>query len=128
MRSLRIKARDKGFLMAAVAGISMGLSAPVPSVAEDKPGDVKCWGINGCGAHAKCAVTTGDLKAFQALLGDKEYKSRFGKSETHACGSHAKCGASSQIINWVPTTLEECKAQGGYVVEESGTKKVAKKA
>ena len=75
-------------------------------------------------------MTAEDLKAFQALLGEKEFKSRFGKSEAHACGSHAKCGASSKIINWVPTSLEECKAQGGYIVEESGTpkKKVAKKA
>ncbi len=130
MRSLRIKKRDTGFLMAAVAGISMGLSAPAQSVAEEKPGDVKCWGINGCGSHAKCSVTAGDLKAFQALLGDKEWKSRFGKSEAHGCGTHAKCGASSQIINWVPTTLAECKAKAGYIVEESGTpaKKVAKKA
>jgi len=130
MRSLRTKKRDKGFLMATVAGISMGLSAPVPGVADDNPGDVKCWGINGCGSHAKCSVTDGDLKAFRTLLGDKEFKSRFGKSEVHACGSHAKCGASSKIINWVPTSLEECKAQDGYIVKESGTpaKKVASKA
>lgn len=128
MRSQRSRNREKGFLMAAVAGVSMGLGSPVKGTADDKPGDVKCWGINGCGAHAKCAVATGDLKAFQTLLGEKEWKSRFGKSEAHACGSHAKCGASSQIINWTPTSLAECKAQGGYVVEESGSKKVAKKA
>jgi hypothetical protein len=128
MRSLRIKKRDQGFLMAAVAGISMGLSTPATSTADDKAGDVKCWGINGCGSHAKCSVTAADLKAFETLLGPKEWKSRFGKSEAHGCGSHAKCGASSQIINWVPTTLEECKAQGGYLVEEVGQKKVAKKA
>jgi hypothetical protein len=91
---------------------------------------VKCWGINGCGSHAKCAVSAGDLKAFKALLGDAEYAKRFGKSEAHACGAHAKCGASDQILNWVPTGLAECKAQGGYLVEESGPekKKVAKKA
>ena len=130
MRSMRIKKHEKSFLMAAVAGISMGLSGPAPSVADEKPGDVKCWGINGCGSHAKCSVTAEDLKAFQTLLGEKDFKSRFGKSEAHACGSHAKCGASSKIINWVPTSLEECKAQGGYIVEESGTpkNKVAKKA
>jgi len=125
-----MKKHEKGFLMAAVAGISMGLSAPGPSAAEEKAGDVKCWGINGCGSHAKCSVKDDDLKALQTLLGDKDFKARYGKSETHSCGSHAKCGASSQILNWVPTSAAECKAQGGYVVEEVGTpkKKVARKA
>lgn len=123
-----MKKREKSFLMAAVAGITMGLTAPAPTVAEEKEGDVKCWGINGCGAHAKCSVADGDLKALRTLLGDKDYQGRFGKSEVHSCGSHAKCGASSQILNWVPTSLEECKAQGGYIVEEVEKKKVAKKA
>jgi len=125
-----MKKREKSLLMAAVAGISMGLSAPAPAIADEKGGDVKCWGINGCGSHAKCSVGADDLKAFQALLGDQEFKARFGKSEPHSCGSHAKCGASSQIINWVPTSLAQCKSDGGYVVEDVGTpkKKVAKKA
>lgn len=122
--------REKSFLMAAVAGISMGLTAPAPGVAEEKKGDVKCWGINGCGSHAKCAVAEDDLKAIRTLLGDKDFKARFGKSETHSCGAHAKCGASDNILNWVPTSLEKCNADGGYIVEEVGTpkKKVAKKA
>jgi hypothetical protein len=125
-----MKKREKGFLLAAVAGITVGAGAPSSVLAEEKSSDVKCWGINGCGAHAKCAVTAGDLKAFKALLGEKEFTVRFGKSEVHACGTHAKCGASSQILNWVPTGAGECKAQGGYVVEETGTpkKKVARKA
>ncbi len=125
-----MKKRDKGLLMAAVAGISMGLTAPAPGLAEEKKSDVKCWGINGCGAHAKCSVADADLKAFQTLLGEKGYKENFGKSEAHACGAHAKCGASSKIINWTPTSAAECKAQGGYIVDEVGTdkKKVARKA
>lgn len=124
-----MRKREKQFLMAAVAGISMGLS-PAAAVADEKKGDLKCWGINGCGAHAKCSVAADDLKAMQGLLGEKEFNERFGKSEVHSCGSHAKCGASSHILNWVPTSLEECKAKGGYLVEEVGTpkKKVAKKA
>ena len=123
-----MKKRDRRFLMAAVAGIGMGLSA-APTVAEDTKEDVKCWGINGCGSHAKCSVKADDLAAFKALLGDQEYQTKFGKSEAHSCGSHAKCGASFNILNWVPTSLEECKAQGGYVVEERGSdkKKVARK-
>lgn len=122
--------RDKQFLMAAVAGISMGLNAPAVSASEEQDGNVKCWGINGCGAHAKCSVGADDLQAFQQLLGTKEYKERFGKSKAHSCGSHAKCGASSGILNWVPTTQGECQAQGGFVVDETGSpkKKVAKKA
>ena len=125
-----MKMRDKSFLVAAVAGISMGLSAPAPGVADEKKDEVKCWGVNSCGSHAKCSVTDADLKAFQTLLGEKDFKDKFGKSETHSCGSHAKCGASSKIINWTPTSTAECKAQGGYIVEEVGAekKKVAKKA
>lgn len=119
--------REK-FLMAAVAGISLGASAPARSEAGEAKGEVKCYGINGCGSHAKCAVSSGDLEAFQALLGAKEYAAKFGKSEVHSCGSHAKCGASSQILNWVPTSQAECKAKGGYLVEEVDKKKVAKKA
>jgi hypothetical protein len=124
-----MKKHEKAFLMAAVAGITMGLSAPAPS-AEEKTGEVKCWGVNSCGSHAKCSVKDDDIKAFQALLGDKEYAAKFSKTETHSCGSHAKCGASSQMLNWMPTSAAECKAQGGYVVEETGTpkKKVARKA
>ena len=119
--------REK-FLMAAVAGISLGVSAPASSAAKDSKDDVKCYGINGCGSHSKCAVSTDDLNAFKTLLGEKEYAAKFGSSEAHACGVHAKCGAASQILNWVPTSRTECKAQGGYVVEEVGKKKVAKKA
>ena len=127
---------EKRLLVAAVAGIGMGLLGP-RAPAEEKAGEVRCWGINGCGAHAnssvkaaKCAVKTDDLKAFQTLLGDNAYKERFGKSAVHACGAHAECGASAKILNWMPAGLEECKAQGGYLVEEVGTpkKKVARKA
>jgi hypothetical protein len=129
--------RERRLLVAAVAGIGMGLLGPGRGGAEEKTGDVQCWGVNGCGAHAnssvkaaKCAVTAADLKAFETLLGEKEYKERFGKSEVHSCGSHAQCGASAKILNWLPKSLPECKAQGGYLVEEVGTprKKVARKA
>jgi hypothetical protein len=125
-----MKKREKSFLMAAVAGIGLGFTASVPGNAEEQKTDVKCWGVNGCGSHAKCSVSDADLKAFQTLLGEKEFKDKFGKSEVHSCGSHAKCGASSKIINWTPTSAAECKAQGGYIVEEVGAdkKKVAKKA
>ena len=70
------------------------------------------------------------LSVADFMLGEKEFAQRFGKSEAHSCGSHAKCGAASKIINWVPTSAEECKDKGGYIVEEVGSpkKKVAKKA
>jgi hypothetical protein len=125
-----MKKRDKQFLIAAVAGISMGI-ASAACVAEDaKAEDVKCWGVNGCGHSAKCSVSAEDLAAFKALLGDKEFDTRFGRSEAHACGSHAKCGASAHILNWVPMSQDQCKVHHGYVVEESGTpkRKVARKA
>jgi hypothetical protein len=115
-------------LRAALAGLSLGLAASATSLAEDKPGDVKCYGINGCGSHAKCAVSAADLAAVRKLVGEKEFTSRFGKSETHSCGSHAKCGGASQILNWVPTSLGECTAKGGILIEEVAGKKVAKKA
>jgi hypothetical protein len=120
-----MKKKDR-FLMAAIAGISMG--ANLPAHGEEKKDDVKCYGVNGCGSHAKCSVSPADLKAFQAFFGEKEYAAKYGKSEAHSCGSHAKCGASSRILNWVPTSRAECSAQGGFVVEEVNGKKVAKKA
>jgi hypothetical protein len=118
--------KDK-LLMAAIAGITLGASAPQGAQAAEKD-EVKCYGINSCGSHAKCSVTSQDLDAIKALLGDKEYAAKYGKSEAHSCGGHAKCGPSSQILNWLPTTAGECQAKGGFVVEEKSGKKVARKA
>lgn len=120
-----MKKKDR-FLMAAIAGIAMGVNSPAHG--EEKKDDVQCYGVNGCGSHAKCSVSADDLKALKALVGEKDYAAKYGKSEAHSCGSHAKCGASSQILNWVPMSRGECSAQGGFVVEEVGGKKVAKKA
>lgn len=122
-----MKKREK-LVMAAVAGLSLGLQGPAAGAAEEAKDSVKCWGINGCGSSAKCSVTDADLNAFKALLGEKDYKARFGKSETHSCGSTAKCGAAMQVLNWMPTSAADCKAKGGYLVEETAGKKVAKKA
>jgi hypothetical protein len=119
--------RREKLLMAAVTGIAMGLSASATQAADEKKGDVKCYGVNSCGSSAKCAVTDADLKAFRTLLGDKEYEAKWGKSETHACAGSAKCGAMAKILNWMPTTAEKCKSDGGYVVEEKDGKKVARK-
>ncbi len=120
--------KKQKMLMAAVAGISLGVSGGA-SAADAKKDEVKCYGVNGCGSHAKCSVADADLKAVKALLGDAEYAKRFGKSEAHGCGAHAKCGGSAQILNWVPTTPGECKAQGGLVIEDDAAKKrVARKA
>jgi hypothetical protein len=118
--------RDARFLMAAVAGMSMAASAPATSAAEKKT-EVRCWGINSCGA--KCAVTDADVKAFKELLGEKEFASRFGKTEAHACAALGKCGAADHILNWEPASAADCKAKSGYVVDEVGPdkKKVARK-
>jgi hypothetical protein len=120
--------RDVRFLMAAVAGMSLAASTPAAPDAAEKKTEVRCWGINSCGS--KCAVTDADIKAFKDLLGDKEYGSRFEKTETHACSAHAKCGFADHILNWEPASAAECKAKNGYLVEEVGPekKKVARKA
>jgi hypothetical protein len=120
--------RREKLLTAAVTGIAMGLSAPAIQAADEKKGEVKCFGINSCGSSAKCAVSAEDLKAFKALLGDKEYEAKWGKSEVHGCGSSAKCGSMTKILNWMPASADKCKADGGYVVEEKDGKKVARKA
>jgi hypothetical protein len=101
--------------------------APKAADAAEQKTEVRCWGINSCGS--KCAVTDADVKAFKDLLGEKEYASRFGKTETHACSAHAKCGAADHILNWEPATAADCKAKNGYVVDEVGPekKKVARK-
>lgn len=121
--------RDVRLLMAAVAGMSLAASTPAASAtAPEKKTEVRCWGINSCGS--KCAVTDADIKAFKELLGEKEYGSRYEKTEAHACTAHAKCGAADHILNWEPAPAAECKAKNGYVVEEVGPekKKVARKA
>ena len=120
--------QEKRWLMAAVAGIVLGAATPKESAAEEKGGDVKCYGINACGSHAGCAVSQGDLDAVKALLGDSAYSKQFGKSEVHSCGQHAKCGASSGILNWTSTSAQECQEEGGILIEEVSGKKVAKKA
>jgi hypothetical protein len=119
--------KDK-LLVAAIAGIALGASTPRPAGADEAKAEVKCYGINGCGAHAKCAVAADDLAAVKTLLGAKEYASRFDKSEAHSCGAHAKCGTPANILNWVPASAEQCKADGGYVITEKDGKKVANKA
>jgi len=112
-------------LGAALAGLTIGLATPAPA---QEPGELKCYGVNGCGSHASCAVSEGDIAAVRTFLGSKEFEKQFGKSEAHSCGAHAKCGASAQILNWTPAKAGECKAQGGIVIEEKDGKKVAKKA
>ena len=116
-------------LNAALAGLTLGLTAPAVSQAEEAKGEVKCYGVNGCHSQAKCGISAADIAAVKGLLGDKEYAQRFGKTEIHSCGSTAKCGASAQILNWMPTSAAECKTKGGLLIEEGADKKkVAKKA
>jgi hypothetical protein len=121
-----MKKRDV-FLMAAVAGM-LGAATPSPAApAEEKKTEVRCWGVNSC--EGKGAVTEADLKAFKDLLGAKEYETRFGMSETHDCAGKGKCGVKDRVLNWEPTSAADCKARGGYLVEEVGPekKKVARK-
>ena len=114
-------------LMAAVAGIAMGASAPTNLRAQEAD-EVQCYGINSCHAQAKCGVEKTDLDAVRKLLGDQEFKSRFGKSRSHSCGAHSSCGAQQKILNWVQTSGAACRAQGGILIEDNSGVKVAKKA
>lgn len=115
-------------VLAALAGLAVGFTAPQTTNAQDKPVEVSCYGVNGCRANAKCNVSTEDLAAVRKLLGDTDYKARFGKSRAHSCAAHAKCGAKSHILNWTPTSGAACKDQGGILIEGDKGKKVAKKA
>lgn len=118
----------KRLVMAAIAGITLGTSTQGTLRAQDlKDGEVKCYGVNSCGAHAKCSVSGEDIAAVRKLLGEKEFKHRFGKSVSHSCGAHAKCGTAAKILNWVPATADGCKEQGGIRIEETEGKRVAKK-
>ncbi len=117
--------KNQKLLIAAVAGIMAGTTTPARG-ADAK--DVQCYGINGCGSHAKCSVTQEDLDAVKKLLGAKAYDERFGKSEVHSCGSHAKCGASDRILNWTPASAATCKEKGGLLIDGAAGKRVAKQA
>jgi hypothetical protein len=120
--------KKETLLRAAIAGLGLGLAVTATGTAGEKPGEVKCYGVNGCGSHAKCAVSAADIEAVRRLLGESDFQKRFGKSEAHSCGAHAKCGGAAQILNWLPASAGECKAQGGILIEEREGKKVAKKA
>ncbi len=114
-------------VLAAVAGLFAGASAGAQAPAA-KADNVQCWGVNGCGGMAKCAVTAEDLAAVKKLLGDAEYQKKFGKSEVHACAGKAKCGGSMGILNWMETPADTCKAKGGLVIEGKPGARVARKA
>lgn len=123
-------ARNRKLMAAALAGITAGATSARIVLAQEGGAapEVKCYGINGCGAHSSCAVSQQDLDAVKDLLGSGEYTRRFGKSEAHTCGAHASCGAASQILNWTATTPEACGEAGGLLIEEQGNRKVAKQA
>jgi len=123
-------ARNRKLMAAALAGIAAGAMGTERVLAQEGGAstEVKCYGINSCGAHASCAVSQQDLDAVRRLLGSDDYEGRFGKSEVHSCGAHASCGASSQILNWTTTTPEQCTEDGGLLIEEKDGKKVAREA
>ncbi len=118
----------KVLVMAALAGIAMGTTQARQAQAQDNSAkEVKCFGVNSCKAHAGCSVTDGDVAAVKALLGDKEFQDRFGKTRTHSCGAHASCGASSKFLNWTKIGEDACKQQAGIVIEDQDGKPTAKK-
>jgi hypothetical protein len=118
--------RTNALVVAAVAGLAIGATAPAQEATPGQPAGVKCYGINGCAANASCAVKAEDLTAVKTLLGVKAYKARFGKSAEHSCKAHGSCGASSRILNWTTADEGTCQQSHGIVIEESDGKKVAK--
>ena len=61
----------KQLVMAAVAGMAIGASAP--AVLAQNNAEVHCYGINGCTPEAKCAVSKEDLAAIKQLVGASEF-------------------------------------------------------
>jgi hypothetical protein len=116
----------KALIMAALAGIAVGVANPTQLQAQDAK-DVKCFGVNSCKAHAGCSVEADDVAAIKALLGETDFKAKYGKTKTHSCGQHASCGASSKILNWTKVSEDSCKEQAGYVIEQQDGNKTAKK-
>ena len=122
------KSNRNRLLMTAVAGIALGVASPASAQEPLKAGEVKCFGVNACAAHARCAVAGDDIDAVKNLVGKKQFGQKFGKSEAHACGAHAKCGSGNGILNWTPASPASCGEQGGFIIDQSNGKKVAKKA
>jgi hypothetical protein len=113
-------------LLAAVTGM-LGAAPSLKAQEPLKQGEVKCYGVNSCGAHAKCAVSNEDLAAARKFLGNKEFKAKFGKSEAHSCGAHAKCGSASKVLNWTPASADACREQGGFTIDGADGSKAARK-
>ena len=118
--------RTNVLVVAAVAGLAIGVKAPAQEANAGQPAEVKCYGINGCAANSSCAVKANDLAAVRTLLGTEAFNARFGNSKEHSCKAHAGCGASSHILNWTSTSEDTCKQAHGIVIEETDAKKVAK--
>ena len=119
--------KTNALVVAAVAGLAIGVKAPAQEANAGQPAEVKCYGINGCAANSSCAVKGDDVAAVKALLGTEAFNERFGKSKEHSCKAHAGCGASSHILNWTSTSQDACQQAHGIVIEETDGKKVAKK-
>lgn len=119
-------ASNKVLLMAALAGLAVGVTqVPAANAQEKSNNEVKCYGVNSCKAHASCAVEGDDVAAVKALLGTG-FNSKFGKTKAHSCGAHASCGASNKILNWTTISEDSCKEQGGIVIDEQDGKKTAR--
>ncbi len=120
---------NKKVLLAALAGLAIGVANPAKALAQDAApaGELKCYGINGCGQHASCAVKGDDIAAVRKLLGNKEFKKTFGKTKEHSCAAHASCGASFGKLNFTKTDADTCKQAGGIVIDEVDGQKVARK-
>src|SRR6266581_8253012 len=113
------KHNNNRLILAAIAGITLAAVAPAPVLGQDSPTDLKCYGVNSCKGHSGCGVKSDDVSAVRMLLGGAEFKEQFGKTKTHSCAAHGSCGAKQHVLNWTKVSGDECKAQGGIVIEEA---------
>lgn len=123
-----MKTTKNVLLVAAIAGMTLGSNAASPAQEANagQAAGVKCFGINGCGANASCAVKADDISAVRTLLGSKAFNGRFGKTKEHSCKAHASCGASSRILNWTTVAPAACEESHGIVIDEADGKKSAR--
>jgi len=81
--------RTNPLVVAAVAGLAIGVKAPTQEANAGQPADVKCYGINGCAANSSCGVKADDVAAVRTLLGTQAFNDRFGRTKEHSCKAHA---------------------------------------
>lgn len=109
--------KSKIVLSAAVAGLAMG------AISAASAEEVKCWGINSCGAKAAAKDKAGcgvNKAQVEAVKKDKELSAKFVKAMEHSCSGKAECAAKGGNLNWTKVSKEECQKLGGFLMDDKG--------